>query len=52
VIEVRGDDDRLDGPAPRGFGQARAQQRRARGRPFLFVGHREVVDLAGQATGW
>src|SRR3984957_6566510 len=51
VIEVRGDDDCLDGAAPRGLGQARAQQRRARRRPFLFVAHREVVDLAGQAAG-
>src|ERR1700733_7781790 len=30
IIEVRGDDDGLDGAAPRGLDQARAQQGRAR----------------------
>ena len=51
LIEVRCDNDFLDGAVPRGFGQARAQQRRASGRPFLAVGHDEVVDLASQAAG-
>ena len=51
LIEVACHDDGLDGAAPPGFGQARAEQFGACYRPFRGRGDHEVVDLEGGAAG-